>query len=389
MPSHPFEHTSDAAEAAAEVLSALRSRGEAPAADALTGRELAGRVDRLVEALAGHAVRRGEVVRVHGEGPGDLVTGCLAVWLAHAVPHVGPEAGEGPARLALDVRAAGATDRGGEPAGADAALLVSEDLVGCVAHPVATLGRLRLPEKTARLLVAADWRVDAWLPLVLEAWTAGVEQISLLPGDACPEPAADAVLACPAWRLGAAPRLAADGAFAGRVTWGAGTAPGPGDGTRLHGFGDTFVLASTRAGDPAGDPRAHRGEVYGRHRVTNAAGRALPANAWAGSRSPDGCPRPVTAPAPSSTRCARNPRSAPGSPSTGRAGAATARSSSTRARSTRCGWPDAGSPRTRPRAPSPRPYRPERCSSPATRTPTGPAWCCAARGRAWRRRRSG
>ncbi|MEV3948895.1 SDR family NAD(P)-dependent oxidoreductase [Streptomyces halstedii] len=280
MPSHPFEHTSDAAQTAAEVLSALRSRGETPAADALTGRELAGRVDRLVEALAGHAVRRGEVVRVHGEGPGDLVTGCLAVWLAHAVPHVGPEAGDGPARLALDVRAAGATDRGGEPAGADAALLVSEDLVGCVAHPVATLGRLRLPEKTARLLVAADWRVDAWLPLVLEAWTAGVEQISLLPGDACPEPAADAVLACPAWRLGAAPRLAADGAFAGRVTWGAGTAPGPGDGTRLHGFGDTFVLASTRAGDPAGDPRAHRGEVYGRHRVTNAAGRALPANAW-------------------------------------------------------------------------------------------------------------
>ncbi|MYQ53460.1 hypothetical protein GA0115247_12161, partial [Streptomyces sp. PalvLS-984] len=280
MPSHPFEHTSDAAEAAAEVLSALRSRGEAPAADALTGRELAGRVDRLVEALAGHAVRRGEVVRVHGEGPGDLVTGCLAVWLAHAVPHVGPEAGDGPARLALDVRAAGATDRGGEPAGADAALLVSEDLVGCVAHPVATLGRLRLPEKTARLLVAADWRVDAWLPLVLEAWTAGVEQISLLPGDAWPEPAADAVLACPAWRLGADPRLAADGAFAGRVTWGAGTAPGPGDDTWLHGFGDTFVLASTRAGDPAGDPRAHRGEVYGRHRVTNAAGRALPANAW-------------------------------------------------------------------------------------------------------------
>ncbi|NEA17300.1 hypothetical protein, partial [Streptomyces halstedii] len=62
MSSHPFEHTSDAAEAAAEVLSALRSRGDTPAAEALTGRELAGRVDRLVEALAGHAVRRGEVV---------------------------------------------------------------------------------------------------------------------------------------------------------------------------------------------------------------------------------------------------------------------------------------------------------------------------------------
>ncbi|NEA19158.1 hypothetical protein G3I29_27445, partial [Streptomyces halstedii] len=69
-----------------------------------------------------HAVRRGEVVRVHGEGPGDLVTGCLAVWLAHAVPHVGAEPEDGPARLVLDVREAGVTDRAGEPAEADAAL---------------------------------------------------------------------------------------------------------------------------------------------------------------------------------------------------------------------------------------------------------------------------
>ncbi|GGP99479.1 SDR family NAD(P)-dependent oxidoreductase [Streptomyces roseolilacinus] len=280
MPTRPFEHATDAAAPAGEVLAALRARGRAAAADTHGGDALADWVDRLAKTLTGYAVRPGELVHVAAAEPVETVVGCLAVWLSGAVPGVGPGTADGPSRLVLDVAAETVRTRAGEPAEVDAALLVSEDLVGCVAHPAATLGRLRLPAETpAAVVVLADWRADAWLPLVLEAWLAGVERLSLRP-DGPVAPDGDAVLVCPAGRLAADPALAADGAFAGWVTWGAGTAGAPpADDLRLHGFGDHFVLAATRAHTPGGG-HAQRGEVYGRHRVCNAEGRPLPVNAW-------------------------------------------------------------------------------------------------------------
>ncbi|WP_030542851.1 AMP-binding protein [Streptomyces albus] len=280
MPTRPFEHATDTAVLAGEVLAALRARGRAVAADTHSGETLADWVDGLAKSLAEYAARPGELVHVASAGPLETVVGCLAAWLSGAVPGVGPGTADGPSRLVLDVAGRVTRSRAGEPAEVDAALLVSEDLVGCVAHPPASLGRLRLPARSyGAVAVLADWRADAWLPLVLEAWLTGVEHLSLRPdGPAAPD--ADAVLVCPAGRLAADPGLAADGAFAGWVTWGAGTAGAPrADDARLHGFGDHFVLAATRAHTPDGG-RAQRGEVYGRHRVCNAAGRPLPVNAW-------------------------------------------------------------------------------------------------------------
>src|SRR5690606_39663408 len=88
------------------------------------------------------------------------------------VPGTGPATADGATRLVLDV--AGRSVRAGDPAGhaaggareeepvlTDAALLVSAELTGCVAHPAGSLDRLRLPAgRPGPLLVLADWRVD-------------------------------------------------------------------------------------------------------------------------------------------------------------------------------------------------------------------------------------
>ncbi|MEU2180419.1 hypothetical protein ABZ579_05975, partial [Streptomyces thermolilacinus] len=288
MPFHPSDHVADVPASAGEVLAALRARGSAAAADAHSGEALADRTDQLLKSLAEHGVRPGEPVHVDAAEPVDTVLGCLAVWLSGGVPAVGPATAAGAVRLVLDVPggtvladAAGAPDT--EPVRVDAALIVSAELAGCVAHPADALGHLRLPdERPASLAVLADWRVDAWLPLVLEAWLGGTPHVSLLPEDAdgaaaAPVGGGPAVLACPSGRLAAAPALAAAGAFAHRTTWGGG--PAPADETVTHGFGDHQVLAVTRAHSADGGT-GPRGRVPGRHRVCNAAGRQLPTNAW-------------------------------------------------------------------------------------------------------------
>ncbi|MFI2782682.1 SDR family NAD(P)-dependent oxidoreductase [Streptomyces sp. ALB3] len=289
MPFHLFEHATDAAAPAGEVLAALRARGSSAAADAHSGEALADRTDRLLKSLAEHGVRPGEPVHVAAAEAVETVLGCLAVWLSGGVPGVGPATADGATRLVVDVAAGAALAAAGhepggrdeEPVRVDAALLVSAELTGCVAHPTGSLGRLRLPaERPASLLVLADWRVDAWLPLVLEAWLDGTERISLRSDgfwDAGPLPDGPAVLAGPASRPTADAAPAAAGTFTHRITWGAG--PAPADGTVTHGFGDHHVLAVTRA-HPADGGSAHRGEVPGRHRVCNPAGRPLPTNAW-------------------------------------------------------------------------------------------------------------
>ncbi|MCE7082634.1 SDR family NAD(P)-dependent oxidoreductase [Streptomyces sp. ST2-7A] len=279
MPSHPFEHATDGAALAGEVLAALRARGHADATDTHSGVALADRIERLGESLGEQAAQCGEPVRVVAADPLETVLGCLAVWLSGAVPGVGAGAGDGPPRLVLDVARDTARSVNGERTEVDAALLVSEDLVGCVAHPRETLGRLRLPVDTpGTVVVLADWRVDAWLPLVLEAWVTGVERLSLRTGGPV-TPDGEALLACPTTRLVADPALAAESAFTTRVTWGAGTGGVlPAGCSLLHGFGDHFVLAVTRVRMPDG-ARTLRGEVPGRHRVCNAAGRPLPTNA--------------------------------------------------------------------------------------------------------------
>ncbi|GHA94645.1 SDR family NAD(P)-dependent oxidoreductase [Streptomyces termitum] len=285
MPFHPFDHLTDVATPAGEVLTALRARGSAAAAGAHSGEALADRTDRLVKSLAEHGVRPGEPVHVAAAEPVGTALGCLAVWLSGGVPAVGPATADGAVRVALDVpggaaRAHGAGADGtpdAEPVRVDAALLVSEELTGAVAHPAGGLGRLGLPaERPSSLVVLADWRVDAWLPLVLEAWLDGTVRVTLLADDGTPPTEGSAVLACPADRLATDPALAA-GAYAHRITWGVG--PAPADETVTHGFGDHHVLAVTRA-HPADGGTGHRGEVPGRHRVCNAAGRPLPTNAW-------------------------------------------------------------------------------------------------------------
>lgn len=296
MSFHPFEDATDASAPAGEVLAALRARGSSAAAGTCSGEALADWTDGLLKPLAEHGVRHGEPVHVAAAGPAEVAVGCLAVWLAGGVPGTGPATADGATRLVLDV--AGRSVRAGDPAGhaaggareeepvlTDAALLVSAELTGCVAHPAGSLDRLRLPAgRPGHLLVLADWRVDAWLPLVLEAWLSGTERITLRAAaveGAGPDAEADTggrtVLACPAALLAAEPALAAPGAYAHRVTWGAG--PAPTDDTTTHGFGDHHVLAVTRA-HPADNDGAHRGEVPGRHRVCTPAGRSLPTNTW-------------------------------------------------------------------------------------------------------------
>ncbi|MFC7615095.1 hypothetical protein ACFQV2_17825 [Actinokineospora soli] len=150
MPSTPFTPT-DPAEAAQRVRAALRAGA---ALSGHPGTELAARVDAAAADLAG-------VAPVTAGDPVDVLVGVLAAWLAGATPWVGPDA---PAGAALP---------------ADA-LVVAEPLVGCVAHPAGWLGGLALPEGAERVVVHADWRVDAWLPVVCSALLAGVPEVELV-----------------------------------------------------------------------------------------------------------------------------------------------------------------------------------------------------------------
>ncbi len=281
MQSNPFEDVTGTAELAGRVLEALRARGDAPAADKHGGDALADWATDLAAALREREVGPGELVSVVASEPVHTVIGCLAAWQAGATPWTGPA--DAPARLELLVAGRTVTAHPYEPVHLDAALMVSEILVGCVAHPLISLGRLQPPvEAPEAVRILADWRVDAWLPVVVRAWLAGVPRVSLHPADVAS--AADltadpaALLACPAVRLGdAAP---SGGGYAGLLSWGAGPQDRlASDERHQHGFGDHFVLAAAHH-RPADGERSLRGQVHGRHRICNPAGRPLPDNAW-------------------------------------------------------------------------------------------------------------
>ncbi|MEH0971268.1 SDR family NAD(P)-dependent oxidoreductase [Micromonospora sp. CPCC 205546] len=278
MQPHPFTTTTTPAELVERVLTALRSGADDLAPGTFGGAATADRVTALTKTLGGHDVQPGELVAVSAGGPADTVVSCLAVWLAGGTPRVGP----GPTDTRLEVTAeSGVRVSPVEPRCLDAALVVTEPLVGCVAHPWSTLGRLELPTPAPTALqVLADWRVDAWLPLVVGAWLAGVGRLTLRTADAVPVPDPQAVLACPVGRLSAAPAATDPTGHAGWVTWGSGCPDDlpPADRHR-HGFGDHFLIADTRPSGTA-EERTHRGRVPGRHRVCNRAGRPLPDNAW-------------------------------------------------------------------------------------------------------------
>ncbi|WP_424188053.1 AMP-binding protein [Actinokineospora sp. G85] len=233
---------------------ARRVRAALPERAGLSGRpgaELASAVDSAVDSAAAAVddAGPGAVVAVAGE-PVDVLVGCLGAWLAGAVPWVGP----------------------GAPGGAalpGTALVVSEPLVGCVAHPAQRLGGLEPPEGAERVVVHADWRVDAWLPAVCAALLAGVPQVELVAAGSAAS-GSGGVLAFP----GHAVPAGAEG-FDHWLTWGA-ERPDGGPGQR-HGFGDHFVLAPL---DPPTPGQGPRGRVPGRHRVLGAAGRPIPDNAW-------------------------------------------------------------------------------------------------------------
>jgi non-ribosomal peptide synthase protein (TIGR01720 family) len=209
---------------------------------------------------------------VDAADPLEIVIGCLAAWRAGVTPWVGPG---GSARLAM--RPSDGTVRRSARATVyrDEALVVAEPLVGCIAHPAEWLGGLPLLDPVpAAVRVLADWRVDAWLPLVIAALLAGVPHIELLPAGSDRGGAGGGLLAFPG-------HLCPAGAesFDGWVTWGATRPTGLLPARHAHGFGDHFVLASITA-ELSAAGQGPRGTVRGRHRVLSASGRPIPDNAW-------------------------------------------------------------------------------------------------------------
>lgn len=238
----------DPAEVAKRVHAVLHDRADRPAVSGHSGTQLAARIDAAVTALAGPAP--GEAVPVTAAEPVDVLVGCLAAWLAGATPWVGPDAAAAGSVVSPD------------------ALVVAEPLVGCVAYPAGWLGGLDLPETAERVVAHADWRVDAWLPVVCAALLAGVPRIDLASAGSATD--GRGVLAFPGHALPAG----ADG-FDVWLTWGA--VPPSGGPVHRHGFGDHFVIADL---DPETPGQGPRGRVPGRHRVLNPAGRPIPDNAW-------------------------------------------------------------------------------------------------------------
>ncbi|ELX11417.1 polyketide synthase [Janthinobacterium sp. HH01] len=268
MSANIFEQT-DPAALATLVLQALRRYGERPALNRQSGGALAGQVAALAQALRQHEVRPHELVTLADADPVQTVAGVLAAWLAGATPCVGPAAPD--QRLWLEHGAL--RHSRAAPACLDAALVVEQALVGAVAHPLATLGRLAWPAPAPALAIVADWRADAWLPLVLQALLDDVAAITLLAAGQ-PLTAAPHWLAAPRHWLGAQDDAASATAAAGLLTWGGGDPPARrAAGQHLHGHGDHFILGLL-------EPGQQRVRVLGRHRVCNAAGRVLPDHAW-------------------------------------------------------------------------------------------------------------
>ena len=273
MPSNPFVHATDAAEVADRVLTALRARGDTPVVNGCGGTRLATEVTALADALGGCGVQPLELVAVDAGSPLDVLIACLAAWRAGATPWVGPGT---PARLALRPGEGAVRLRDDGAVLRDDALVVAEPLVGCVAYPAEWLGGLALSDPaSASLRLLADWRVDAWLPLVVTAWLAGVPRVDLLPASTEARDAeAGGVLAFPGHLRPAGAEL-----FDEWVTWGATRPAGLPAERHLHGFGDHFVLAII-TGEHGVTGQGPRGRVRGRHRVLHSSGRPIPDNAW-------------------------------------------------------------------------------------------------------------
>ncbi|BAI74130.1 polyketide synthase (plasmid) [Azospirillum sp. B510] len=184
----------------------------------------------------------------------------LAVWSCGATPAAGCTATGIPLRI-------------------EAGLVVVEELVGAVAHPLETLGRLPLPEgRPGELAILCDHRADVWLPLALGAAAAGVARITLVREGERPA-VSGPVAGGGSGALLAAPDAVLAGlditGFGSVLTWGGG--PGGSDATlsvpHAHAFGDHYVLAHATDGSP-------RLRVLDRHRILGASGQPLPENAW-------------------------------------------------------------------------------------------------------------
>lgn len=278
MSTSAFERATDAPTLAALICQELQGRASDPALDGIGGADLAGRVGRLAETLRESAPQAGEVVGIAAADPVGIVIGALAAWLADATPWCGP--GNGRARLQLDPARGEVGSGTAEPRLFPSGLIVSESLVGCVAHPLSTLGRLGLPRPAPNALhLVPDWRVDAWLPLIVDAWTSGAGRITLGRAGQRSRPERGCLFACSASEMAADPALADGERAEAWFTWG--NAPGPftlPPQRHRHGFGDSFVVADVRT--DVGQGANFRGWVFGRHRVCNASGRPLPDNAW-------------------------------------------------------------------------------------------------------------
>ncbi|WP_372422071.1 AMP-binding protein [Salinarimonas chemoclinalis] len=265
-----FATAGDGAGLAAALLARLEALDADGGANGVSPRDLAARAAARARTLAAFRPAPGELVAIADAEPLQALVSALAAWSCGAVPVLGAAGGEGAtggaSRLVLR---GGAVHASETPAATlEAGLVVREDLVGAVAHPLATLGRLPLPEAApAAVSILCDWRADAWLPLALQALAAGA-LVTLATETSALAPRADALLAAPAHRLDAA---AARG-WGALVSWGA-AAPAGVPVPLAHGFGDHFVIAHC-------DGSGARVRPLDRHRVVNEAGRPLPENAW-------------------------------------------------------------------------------------------------------------
>ncbi|MEM9523974.1 MAG: AMP-binding protein, partial [Pseudomonadota bacterium] len=261
MKPHLFSETPEKAALAQDVLARL-SRLSSVSLNDVSGPDLAAQTARIAESLRARALSEQELVDVSDTNAVQSLAATLAVWLCGATPVTGGQVGlrvEGDQISQSDVPSMRL----------DAGLVTYETLVGAVAHPLATLGRLPLPETLpGAVAILADWRTDAWLPLAIRALIGGAKRVTIANDPADLTPASGTLLAAPIAAL--ASYGVSD--WERIVTWGAGKVVRS-DTRHQHGFGDHFVLAIT-----GGD--ACRGHVLGRHRVLNASGRPLPENAW-------------------------------------------------------------------------------------------------------------
>lgn len=258
------------------TIQSLKARGAQDAVAGHTGTALANAIALRAQAISSSKIVPGAIVGIENREPTSIAIGCLSAWAAECTPAIGLDQHGVRLSLAID----GSITTGGNEADRfPDGLIVAEDLVGCIAHPFSSLGLLQLPRPIPDAVsIIADWRIDAWLPLLVEAWLAGVRQINLYGARDPVGTGKIDVLALPASALAFHSGFIGENSF-DLLSWGPASMPTELRLHRLtHGQGDHFIVAATKVA--GGGNFNFRGTVPGRHRVCNADQRPIPPNAW-------------------------------------------------------------------------------------------------------------